>query len=176
MVGYSAINRVGLSVAMPSLSAAALRAVPTDKLARGTSNASFFLTMGGGFGIALLTVFFQHRSRFHGEALAATQTSPNETTLELLGGIRRLPAASGMPDLTQATGALNYLSQMVLAQASTFAFKDTFLAIAVMSLLAVGPAPWRKAMVETLDAIRNLGHIFCNYHNPGRNLQWMSVS
>lgn len=105
-----------------------------------TSNANFFLTMGGGFGITLLTAYFQHRTQFHGEALAATQTSANETTLELLDGIQRLLAASGMPDLTQATGALNYLSQMVLAQASTLAFKDTFLAIAVVSLLAVGPA------------------------------------
>ena len=140
MVAYSAINRVGLSVAIPSLSAAALRAVPIDKLARGTSNANFFLTLGGGFGITLLTAYFQHRTQFHGEALAATQTSANETTLELLDGIQRLLAASGMPDLTQATGALNYLSQMVLAQASTLAFKDTFLAIAVVSLLAVWPA------------------------------------
>ena len=49
MFAYTAVNRVGLSVAIPALSAAALRAVPTDKLARGTSSSNFFLTLGGGF-------------------------------------------------------------------------------------------------------------------------------
>lgn len=140
LVAYTAINRVGLSLTIPSLSVAALRAVPSDKLARGAASATFFRNLGGGFGITLLTAYFQHRTRFHGEALTATQTSGNATTVELLGGIQRLLSASGMPDATQAATALNYLSQMVLAQASTLGFKDTFLAIAVVSLLAVAPA------------------------------------
>ncbi len=140
LVAYTAINRVGLSLSIPSLSVAALRAVPADKLARGASSSTFFRDLGGGFGIALLTAFFQHRTQFHGEALTATQTSANETTLELLVRIQRLLAESGMPDTTQAAGALNYLSQVVLAQASTLGFQDTFLAIAVVVLLAVGPA------------------------------------
>ena len=140
MFAYTAVNRVGLSVAIPALSAAALRAVPTDKLARGTSSSNFFLTLGGGFGVTLLTAFFQHRTRFHGEAIVATQTPANKTTLELLDGIQQLLAGTGMTDLAQARGALDYLSQVVLAQASTLGFKDTFLAIAVVTLLAVGPA------------------------------------
>lgn len=140
MFAYTAVNRVGLSVAIPALSAAALRAVPTDKLARGTSSSNFFLTLGGGFGVTLLTAFFQLRTRFHGEAIVATQTPANKTTLELLDGIQQLLAGTGMTDLAQARGALDYLSQVVLAQASTLGFKDTFLAIAVVTLLAVGPA------------------------------------
>jgi len=140
LVAYTAINRVGLSLAIPSLSVAALRAVPPEKLARGASSATFFRNFGGGFGITLLTAFFQHRTQFHGEAFTATQTSANETTLELLVGIQRLLAESGMPDSVQVAGALNYVSRVVLAQASTLGFKDTFLAIAVVALLAVGPA------------------------------------
>ena len=37
-------------------------------------------------------------------------------------------------------GGVSDNSEVVLAQASTLGFKDTFLAIAVVSLLAVGPA------------------------------------
>jgi DHA2 family multidrug resistance protein len=140
MVAYTAINRVGLSLAIPSLSVAALRAVPTEKLARGASSATFFRNLGGGFGITLLTAFFQHRTRFHGEAFTATQTSANQTTQSLLDSVERLLAEAGMPDPSQTAGALNYLSEVVLAQASTLGFKDTFLAIAVTALLAVGPA------------------------------------
>ncbi len=139
MVAYTAISRVGLSLAIPSLSVAALRAVPTDKLSRGASSATFFRNVGGGFGITLLTAFFEHRTRFHGEAFTATQTSANETTRSLLGAARQLLVESG-PVETQTAGALNYLSQVIQAQAATLGFKDTFLAIAVVSLLAVGPA------------------------------------
>ena len=114
--------------------------MPTDKLARGTSSSNFSLTLGGGCGVTLLTAFFQHRTRFHGEAIVATQTPANKTTLELLDRIQQLLAGTGMTDLAQARGALDYLSQVVLAQASTLGFKDTFLAIAVVTLLAVGPA------------------------------------
>lgn len=140
LVAYTAINRVGLSLAIPSLSVAALRAVPPEKLARGASSATFFRNLGGGFGIALLTAFFQHRTRFHGEAFTATQTSGNETTQHLLDTVERMLASAGMPDTSQTAGALNYLSEVVLAQASTLGFKDTFLAIAITALLAVGPA------------------------------------
>ncbi len=140
LVAYTSINRVGLSVSIPSLSAAALRAVPADKIARATASSTFIRNVGGGFGIALLTAYFQHRTQLHGQAFAATQTSDNTTTLELLGGIQGLLAASGIPESTQAATALHYLSQVVLAQASTLGFKDTFLAIAIVSLLAAGPA------------------------------------
>lgn len=140
LVAFSAIHRVGLSLAIPSLGVSAMRAVPANKVARAASISTFFRNMGGGIGIALLTAFFQHRTQFHAEAFAQTQTGGNQTTQELLFGIQRLLAEAGMPDTTQLAGALHYLSQMVIAQASTLGFKDTFGAIAVVALLAVGPA------------------------------------
>ena len=139
LVAYTAINRVGLSLVIPSLNIAALRAVPPEKLSRGASCSTFFRNVGGGFGITLLTAFLEHRTRFHGEAFTATQTSANETTRSLLGAARQLLVESG-PDATQTAGALNYLSQVIQAQAATLGFKDTFLAIAVGGAMAVGPA------------------------------------
>jgi DHA2 family multidrug resistance protein len=140
LVGYTAINRIGLSLAIPSLSAGALKAVPPEKLARGASSATFFRNLGGGFGITLLTAFFEHRAQFHGQALTATQTSANQTTFEMLGSVRKLLGEFGMSDTVQASGALDYLSKVIQAQASTLGFQDTFLVIAVVALVAVGPA------------------------------------
>ena len=140
LVAYTSFNRVGLSLAIPSLGVAAMRAVPTEKLARAASSSTFFRNLGGGIGITLLTAFFQHRAQFHAEALTDTQTWANQTSRELLESIQRLLATSGIPDNTQLAGAMNYLSQMVYAQANTLSFKDTFLAVAVMALLSVGPA------------------------------------
>jgi hypothetical protein len=60
--------------------------------------------------------------------------------MELLADIRHLLAGTGLPEVTQKAGALNYLTEVLLAQASTLAFKDTFLAISIVAFLAVGPA------------------------------------
>ena len=84
--------------------------------------------------------FFEHRAQFHGQALTATQTSANRTTFELLDLVERLLSESGMPSLAQSGGALNYLSTVIQAQASTLGFQDTFLMIAVVALIATGPA------------------------------------
>ncbi|MFT5391077.1 MAG: DHA2 family multidrug resistance protein [Gammaproteobacteria bacterium] len=140
LVGYTAITRVGLSLCIPSLNVAALRAVPPEKLARGASTSTFFRNTGGGIGIAVLTAFFQYRTQLHGEAFAATQTSANHTTMAFLEATQRLLDTAGVNSAAQALAALNYLSQSILAQASTLGFKDTFLAIAIMSLLATIPA------------------------------------
>ena len=140
LIGYTSINRIGLSIAIPSLSAGALKAVPTEKLARGASSATFFRNLGGGFGITLLTAFFEHRAQSHSEALTTTQTSANSTTFELLGTVSRLLGEFGMPDPVQVNGALDYLSKVIHAQASTLGFQDTFMVIAIVALIAAGPA------------------------------------
>ena len=140
MAAYSAVTRVGLSLTVPSLSIAALRAVPADKLARAASTATFFRNFGGGLGITLLTAFFLQRAKYHSDAFTDTQTWSNATTIGLLNDVQQLLASTGLPESVQKAGALNYLSEMVLAQASTLAFKDTFLAISIVAFLAVGPA------------------------------------
>ena len=140
LVGLTLITRVGLSLASPSLSVAAMRAVPPDKISRGASSSTFFKNIGGGFGIALLTAFFQHRSRHHGDSLTATQTTANTTTSELIGSVRDLLGSAGMTPQDQAAGALNYLSSVIQAQANTLGFQDTFLAISVVAFIAAWPA------------------------------------
>jgi MFS transporter, DHA2 family, multidrug resistance protein len=140
LVAYTAINRVGLSLVIPSLNIAALRAVPDDKISRGASCSTFFRNVGGGFGIALLTAYFEHRSRYHGEAFTATQTSANDTTRSLLNSTRQLLSEAGGSENAQIAGALRHLSDVIQAQAATFGFKDVFFAIAVVAFLAAGPA------------------------------------
>lgn len=140
LVGYTAITRVGLSLCIPSLNVAALRSVPPDKLARGASTSTFFRNTGGGIGIALLTAFFQFRTQIHADAFVATQTTANETTAEFLSATIQLLESAGMSAFATSGAALNHLSQSILAQASTLGFKDTFLAIAVMTIIAAMPA------------------------------------
>jgi spore maturation protein SpmB len=58
----------------------------------------------------------------------------------MLGTIRKLLSELGMSDTLQASGALDYLSQVIQAQANTLGFQDTFLVIAVVAVVAVGPS------------------------------------
>lgn len=140
LVLYTLINRVGLSLAIPSLSVAALRSVPPEKLTRGASSATFFRNLGGGLGIAMLTAFFQSRVEFHGDALTATQTAANATTADYLESVGHLLKTFGLTEREQAAGAINYLSTTISAQAEVLSFQDTFLVIAIVALLAAGPA------------------------------------
>lgn len=145
LVFYTLISRFGLSLTIPSLNVAALRAVPSDKLARGTSSSSFFRNLGGAYGVALFTAFLERRTQFHGDALTATQTAGNTTTAELLEGLRLMLSESLAPEAAKTMSAMHYLSDVIHAQALTLGFKDSFLAIAVVGLLAAIPA-WMIGM------------------------------
>jgi DHA2 family multidrug resistance protein len=140
LVIYTLINRVGLSLAIPSLSISALRSVPPHKLARGASSSTFFRNLGGSFGIAILTAFFQIRAGFHAEALTATQTAANGTTMSFLDAAGRLLKTHGLTEREQIAGALNHLSTTIEAQANILSYQDTFLMISLVALLAAGPA------------------------------------
>jgi DHA2 family multidrug resistance protein len=84
--------------------------------------------------------FFEVRTRFHADALTATQDWGNRTTDRLLTQIEQLMQRSGLPFQQQKTAALEFLGQMVNAQAQMLAFSDTFIVIAIVSLLALIPA------------------------------------
>lgn len=140
LVLYTLINRVGLSLAIPSLSVSALRSVPPDKLAYGASSSTFFRNLGGSLGIALLTAFFQIRAGFHADALVATQTAANAATSSFLDGARESLRSLGLTEQEQIAAALNHLSSAIELEANVLSFQDTFLAISVVALLAAGPA------------------------------------
>ena len=76
----------------------------------------------------------------HGDALAATQTADNRVSADLLAGVSDLLAASGLSEGVRDGLALSYLSNVVHAQAESFAFQDCFLALAAVFAFAILPA------------------------------------
>ena len=95
---------------------------------------------GGSCGVTALVVFIEQRTQFHVEAMAATQTAGNTTTLELLSKVRALLAEAGVSENLLGPGALHYLGEMIEAQAIARGFNDGFLIIALVFVLAVIPA------------------------------------
>lgn len=134
------VSRLGLGFINPSLNASALKALPPDKIRQGAGVANFMRQLGGAFGINLMVAFFEIRTRFHAEALTATQDWGNAVTLELIDRLERLLRQAGLPHQAQRGGALERLGETIDAQAQILAFSDTFIAIGAVALAALLPA------------------------------------
>ena len=76
---------------------------------------------------------------FHSDAFTSTQTSANIATRELLGSVHGLLNEGGIPSGVRDTVALDYLSEVVNAQANTLGFQDGFIAVGLVSMLSIIP-------------------------------------
>ena len=140
LVGMVMVSRLGLGFINPSLNSSSLKALPADKVRQGAGVANFMRQLGGAFGINLMVAFFEVRTRFHADALTATQDWGNRTTARLLQLVEELMQRSGLPYQQQKAGAYEYLGGMMHAQAQMMAFSDTFIVVGVVALLALIPA------------------------------------
>src|SRR5882724_4395398 len=140
LVGMVMVSRLGLGFINPSLNASSLKAVPADKVRQGAGIANFMRQLGGAFGINLMVAFFEVRTRFHADALTATQDWGNRTTDRLLRLVEQLVQRSGLPYQQQKAGAYEYLASILQAKAEMLAFSDTFIVVGVVALVALVPA------------------------------------
>jgi len=140
LVGMVMVSRLGLGFINPSLNASSLKALPADKVRQGAGIANFMRQLGGAFGINLMVAFFEIRTRFHADALTATQAWGNKTTERLLVLVEQLMQRTGLPYQQQKAGALEYLGTMMHAEAQTMAFSDTFIVVGAVALIALIPA------------------------------------
>ena len=154
------VARLGMALIIPSLSASALRALDAEQLHRGSGTINFIRQLGGSCGVTALVVFIEQRTQFHAEAMAATQTPANATSLELLAKVRELLVEAGVSENVLGPGALHYLGEVIEAQAAARGFSDGFLIIAIVFLLAtipawnIGKAPKRRRPAAAPKAAR----------------------
>lgn len=151
---WTVLSRIGLGFIFPSLQAGSLQVLPPELVSQGSGAINFVRQLGGAFGINLLSVLLERRTEFHAEAMAATQSSGNPATQELLSLVTRHLQATGLPEFQHARAALDFLAQMVTAQASTLAFQDGFLIVAFIFLLALVPT-WLLHRAQVRQAARD---------------------
>jgi len=140
LVGMVMVSRLGLGFINPSLNASSLKALPAEKVRQGAGVANFMRQLGGAFGLNLMVAFFEVRTRFHADALTATQDWGNRSTSRLLTLVEQLMQRSGLPYQQQKAGAYDYLGVILQAKAQMLAFSDTFIIIGLVALLALIPA------------------------------------
>ena len=129
------VSRLELGFINPSLNASSLKALPADKVRQGAGVANFMRQLGGAFGINLMVAFFEIRTRFHADALTATQDWGNRTTERLLTQVEQMMQKSGLPFQQQKAGALEYLATILHGKAQMLAFQDTFIIVGVVALI-----------------------------------------
>jgi hypothetical protein len=106
---------------------------------------NFARQLGAAFGVNSLSLILDLRTIFHGNSLAITQAADNSATAQLLTQMQALLAQAGVAPDIQSAGAIHYLGKVVLAQAWTLAFRDSFLFCAFVFTLALAPA-WYMGM------------------------------
>jgi DHA2 family multidrug resistance protein len=132
------VGRIGFGLAMPSMNAGALRALPQRWVGQGSGAVNFARQFGGALGVNLLSISLERQTQYYAQALTATQDG-GPATRELLRQVELLLAQDGVAEVTRGAAAQDYLAQMLLSQASMLAFRDTFLLIAIACLLALLP-------------------------------------
>ena len=95
--------------------------------------------LGGSCGINALVVVLERRVEVHSDAFTSTQTSANTATRELLGSVHGLLNEGGIPQGLRDPVALDYLSDVLNAQANTLGFQDGFIAVGLVSMIAILP-------------------------------------
>ena len=151
------VSRGGQALINPTLIATALRTLQSQLLRQGSGMINFCRQMGGAFGVNLLSVMLDRRTSHHSNALSSEETSGNSATRYLLDTIGQLLEQAGAPPDLQSAGALHYLGKVVYAQAYTLAFRDCFMIVSAVFVIALIPA-WimgkrrRKPEAEPLPA------------------------
>lgn len=135
------IGRVGLGLAMPSMNAGALRALPPRWLGQGAGAINFARQMGGALGVNLLSILLEQHTELYAQTIITTQDgTAGSATLEFLRLADGLLRQDGVPDTQVLGGTYDVLSHVVQAQAGMLGFRDSFLAAAAACLIAMLPA------------------------------------
>ena len=134
------VSRVGQSLINPTLNATAMRSLRGTELRQGAGMINFFRQLGGAFGVTLLSVTLDRDTLFYSNRLASMETPANSSTAELLEAMERLLAQAGASIDVQVAGALHFLGKVVYAQAYTLGFRDCFMLLTLIFMLALIPA------------------------------------
>jgi EmrB/QacA subfamily drug resistance transporter len=140
MALFALVGRIGMGFISAPLASTALRAVTSEELSQASGTLNFCRQLGGALGINALVAWLEIRTQFHGDALTATQVADNVATRELLEQTSRVLAEGGVAESMRQALALDYLGQMIRAQAETLAFQDGFRLVALVFLVALIPA------------------------------------
>lgn len=144
LVGFTIFIRIGTAFTRPVVNAFALKVLPKEQVHQGSSAVNFSRQLGAAIGTNGVFLFLELRVPFYADAYTATQSASQHTSKVFQDGVGRLLTEAGVPTDNHVTSALHHLGRMILAQANTQAFQDTFMVLALVSVAGLLPA-WYMA-------------------------------
>jgi DHA2 family multidrug resistance protein len=106
-------------------------------LAEGSALSSITRSLGGSFGIALITVFLQQRLALHWQRLATNITQYNYTARHTMQNLQHKFMSSGFPSTIAHSQAYQSIAGLVRKEASMMSYNDIFLAVGVAFLCCI---------------------------------------
>lgn len=137
---WMTLNRIGLSLAFPALSAASIKLLPADLTGQGQGVMNFVRSLGGAFCVNLVATTVDFRATGYRTALVETQNAGNPATLEFVDAMRRILERAGLPDILREQTSLFYLGRSIIRQADMLAYRDGFLLMTIVALVVIVPA------------------------------------
>jgi len=126
---------VGIGFLFVPITLAAYIGMPAEKSNAVAGMVNFMRNMGSSVGTSIVTTLIDRRSEYHQSVLVSHTTPGSQSFQNLVDGAKQLYIHSGMspPDALHKAYASIY--RMVLAQAATLAYIDTFMVLAVISAI-----------------------------------------
>jgi EmrB/QacA subfamily drug resistance transporter len=150
--GWVIISRIGIGLVMPALQMGALQGIEAQRITQASGGFSFVRQMGGVFGVNLSSVFLDHRSSFHFQALADTQRYDNGLTLSSLRMLESYATAIGHVGVDSWNMALMQLRGLVQAEALILGFRDSFIILAAVFIATLIPVWLLRSRKHALAA------------------------
>lgn len=133
------VGRIGLGIGMPPISTGSLRTLPLSKISQGSGASNFSRQLGGAVGVNLLSLVLDQRTTHHASALADTQTAGNAVTAEVIARFHAIGPSLGLSPDQWTPQALRFLGEAIHFQAYAAGYRDSFLALTFLFVLALVP-------------------------------------
>ncbi|MSO65888.1 MAG: DHA2 family efflux MFS transporter permease subunit [Alphaproteobacteria bacterium] len=140
LVWWTVIGRLGFAFIFPSLGIGSLRALPPDEIAQGSGIINFSRQLGGAFGVNALATALIANHAFYDVQFSATQSGANSVTADAIRHLSVIFRQLGAAEVLIQPSALAYLSNVVDIQANMMSYREGFLLVTVVALLAMVPA------------------------------------
>jgi DHA2 family multidrug resistance protein len=139
LIGWTLIRGVGMGLVFPSMNQTALGAVPIHKIGQASGLFNVTRSVGGSFGIAILSTLLTQRGIYHathlGEAAAHTGQAAG-----FIAHVKQLAITHGASASWAQMQASAIWGQVAGREAQILSFQDAFLFTAVLMVVGAVPA------------------------------------
>jgi len=125
---------------MPTVTKAALRSLPADKVRDGSAFINLIRGIGQVTGMTLLTAIFSNRADYHLSRISGTIEASSLGVQHVMAEFRNYLHLAGVSDGLAKIKSLSMVLGVVIKEASIDAYHDNFMFIAVMLLISLIPA------------------------------------